>query len=51
MLLSGGREIATGPPEQVLTSERIRAVYGVDATVVTHPVTGSPLIALAPAPR
>jgi iron complex transport system ATP-binding protein len=51
VLLSGGREIATGTPEHVLTPERIRAVYGVDATVMAHPATGSPLIALAPAPR
>ncbi|MGH3587714.1 MAG: histidinol phosphatase, partial [Pseudonocardia sp.] len=51
VLLDRGREFATGTPEQILTADRIRAVYGVDATVVPHPESGSPLIALALARR
>jgi ABC-type cobalamin/Fe3+-siderophores transport system ATPase subunit len=34
---------ASGPPEEVFTPELIRAVFGVAAVVVPHPVTGSPL--------
>lgn len=34
---------AAGPPTQVLTSETIRTIFGVEALVTTHPVTGSPL--------
>jgi iron complex transport system ATP-binding protein len=34
-LLEGGRVVAQGTPEEVLTPERIRAVYGVGAEVVS----------------
>jgi iron complex transport system ATP-binding protein len=32
-LLDGGRLIAQGPPAEVLTPERLRAVYGVSVVV------------------
>ena len=32
-LLDGGRLIAQGPPREVLTPERLRAVYGVSVVV------------------
>jgi iron complex transport system ATP-binding protein len=34
LLLSEGRLVADGPPSQVMTAERVRAVYGVDAGAV-----------------
>lgn len=34
-LLSGGRLIATGPPEEVLAPERLKAVYGVTVEIET----------------
>jgi iron complex transport system ATP-binding protein len=40
-VLSGGRLVAAGSPAEVLTPELIRRVFGVDATVVTHPRTGA----------
>ncbi len=43
-LLSGGRVAATGVPVDVLTAERIEAVYGQRVDVFPHPVTGVPLV-------
>ncbi|MFI9489616.1 ABC transporter ATP-binding protein [Promicromonospora sp. NPDC052451] len=51
-LLAGGRLVAAGTPAQVLTSERIAQVYGVEVTVTAHPLTGDPqvLYSLGPSP-
>ncbi|UZN04789.1 putative F420-0 ABC transporter ATP-binding protein [Cellulomonas sp. S1-8] len=48
LVLSGGRLAAAGPPAEVLTPALVRDVYGVDAHVLTHPVTGRPVIAYSP---
>jgi iron complex transport system ATP-binding protein len=45
VMLDGGAVVSAGAPAEVLTAERISTVYGVTATVLTHPRTGSPLIA------
>ncbi|USD39377.1 MULTISPECIES: ABC transporter ATP-binding protein [Ferrimonas] len=37
LLLSEGTLVASGRPQQVLTADRIRAVYGVEARVDMHP--------------
>ncbi|RLP84058.1 ABC transporter ATP-binding protein [Mycetocola lacteus] len=42
--LNEGRVIATGSPEEVVTSEIVRSVFNVDALVIPDPVTGRPLI-------
>lgn len=47
-LLDAGRAVATGSPAQVLTPERISAVYGVTATVLDHPSADCPLVVLSP---
>lgn len=44
LLLQSGRVFAEGRPESVLTSESIRAVYGIDAIVDKHPINGKPRI-------
>ena len=49
LVLSRGRLAAAGPPADVLTPALVRDVYGVDAHVLTHPVTGRPVIAYSPA--
>ena len=49
VVLAEGVVVAAGEPRDVLTAELIRAVWGVDATVLAHPATGRPLIAFAPA--
>jgi iron complex transport system ATP-binding protein len=49
VMLHEGRVVATGTPADVLTAERISAVYGVTATVVENPVTGTALIGFSSA--
>lgn len=46
VLLSGGRVLAEGPPEEVLTPETIESAFGVKSTVYQDPITGSPAISL-----
>ena len=36
--------IALGPPQDVLTADMIRRVFGICATVVPHPVYGTPMV-------
>ena len=38
-----GQILRQGPPEEVVDAAMVREVYGVEAEVVAHPVTGSPL--------
>lgn len=48
IMLDHGRVVASGPTLDVLTPERLGAVYHVRADIVPHPVDGTPLIAFAP---
>ncbi|MQA81036.1 MAG: ATP-binding cassette domain-containing protein [Streptosporangiales bacterium] len=41
-VLSHGRLVATGTPREVLTPALVREVFGVETTVVSHPLTGDP---------
>ncbi|MEQ1701015.1 MAG: ABC transporter ATP-binding protein [Ilumatobacteraceae bacterium] len=47
-VLEGGSVVATGTPTDVLTPALIREVFGVDAHIGTHPLTGRMHIAVAP---
>jgi iron complex transport system ATP-binding protein len=40
VLLNGGRVVASGKPDEVLTPETIRGAYGIDVLVKKHPMTG-----------
>ncbi len=51
IVLSGGRVVAAGEPQAVLTPDLIREVWGVEASVIEHPVTGRPLIAFSDVAR
>ncbi len=51
IVLHAGRVVAAGPPHLVLTSEMLLTVYGVEASILQHPVTGRPLIAYSPLGR
>ncbi|MDN4474032.1 ABC transporter ATP-binding protein [Demequina zhanjiangensis] len=45
IVLSDGTVAADGPPAEVLTPRTLSEVYGVSATVLTHPSDGRPVIA------
>ncbi|HWJ85557.1 MAG TPA: putative F420-0 ABC transporter ATP-binding protein [Cellulomonas sp.] len=45
LVLSAGRLVAAGHPNDVLQPELLRDVYGVSAEVLAHPRTGRPVIA------
>ncbi len=47
-VLKGGRIIAHGRPEEVITSDLIRHVYEVEGTVIRHPVTGKLQVLFSP---
>jgi iron complex transport system ATP-binding protein len=49
--LDAGRVVAEGDPLEVLTPGFVRAVYGVEAEIVPHTVTGRPTVMLAPGHR
>ncbi len=44
LLLHRGRTLASGTPREVLTPDRIRHAFGLDAVVAADPVTGTPLV-------
>ena len=44
LMLDGGRIVANGPPSEVLTTERIRQVFGVEPTMVQTADSGIHLI-------
>lgn len=39
IMLQSGKIVADGTPEQVLTKERLRSVYGVETDITIHPLT------------
>lgn len=48
VVLAGGRVRAAGPTVQTLTPELLGEVYGVRTRWTTNPITGAPLLAIAP---
>ncbi|MDI6893098.1 MAG: hypothetical protein QME70_00565 [Bacillota bacterium] len=44
LLLHEGRVFADGSPEEVITPEVIRRVYGAEVLVLRNPVCGSPYV-------
>lgn len=49
-VLESGRLVATGPPDEVLTPDLIRDVFGVHAVRMSHPETREPVLALTAGP-
>ena len=41
-MLRSGRMHVQGPPSEVMTSETIRDVFGIDVNVIPDPVSGCP---------
>ena len=48
VLLQDGTVVAAGAPDEVLRSEIIASVYGVDCDVIPHPRGGHPVIVYSP---
>jgi len=44
VLVADGRVLAAGPPEAVLTTDRLRDAFGADAVVTQDPVTQTPRV-------
>lgn len=42
--MKGGAIVATGTPAEVVTSEVVADVFGLDARIVTDPVSGTPMV-------
>ncbi|MFP5321619.1 MAG: ABC transporter ATP-binding protein [Acidimicrobiia bacterium] len=49
--MKDGAIVAEGPPEQVITAELVRQVFGLEAQVIDDPLTGTPLVLPVPARR
>jgi iron complex transport system ATP-binding protein len=49
-VLLGGRVVAEGEPHEVITSELLSSVYGVEADVHPSAVTGKPTVTIGPPP-
>jgi iron complex transport system ATP-binding protein len=47
--LREGKMVAEGDPQEVLTADLIRMVFGIDAHIVNHPTSGSPMCIPIPA--
>lgn len=39
-----GRVVSVGTPTEVISAEMVGAVFGIEAVVMTDPVSGSPLV-------
>ncbi|MFE1869303.1 ABC transporter ATP-binding protein [Streptomyces sp. NPDC059496] len=50
-VLDGGRVVATGTPQEVLTRDLLAEVYRVEAEVSRHPGTGIPQVTVVPEVR
>jgi len=46
VLIKKGIVHAQGTPEEVITTDNIREVYGTDNCVYTHPINGRPTVLL-----
>ncbi|WP_282935188.1 ABC transporter ATP-binding protein [Paenibacillus sp. RC67] len=47
-VVKGGRVVASGRPDEVLTKELIRQVYEIDCEIYTHPINGRLAISYSP---
>ena len=44
IVMKGGRLVAQGTPDEVMSAERLAEVFGLSGVVVPCPVTGAPMV-------
>lgn len=44
VMMRDGQVVADGPPSEVVTADRVRAVFGLDCDVISDPRTATPLV-------
>lgn len=44
IVLSGGKIVAQGPPNELMTESLVKQVFGLDSLIMPDPVTGSPMV-------
>ncbi len=42
--MAGGSVVAEGPPDEVVTEDLVRRVFGLDTRIIPDPVAGTPLV-------
>jgi iron complex transport system ATP-binding protein len=42
ILVLDGQVVTSGPPDEMLTPQRVATVFGVESAIVPHPLTGMP---------
>jgi iron complex transport system ATP-binding protein len=50
LLIRDGRQLAVGPPEDVVTGDLIRGAFGIEPVIFPHPLTGVPQLLLGGSP-
>jgi iron complex transport system ATP-binding protein len=48
VMMAGGRIFRQGAPAEVITEENIRAVFGAEVKVQSHPANGLPIVTITP---
>jgi len=51
MMISGGSCFVIGSPEEVITADNIRRVYGANVVILEHPETGTPVVVPSSGPN
>jgi len=42
--LKDGRVVSSGTPDEVMTTETVREIFGIESTIITDPLTARPLV-------
>lgn len=42
--MKGGRVVAAGPADRIVTAETVESVFGIQSTVLVDPVSGRPIV-------
>ncbi|MCL0099617.1 ABC transporter ATP-binding protein [Dehalococcoidia bacterium] len=51
MMIAGGRCFVIGSPQEVVTADNIRQIYGASVVILEHPKTGTPVVVPSSGPN